>query len=121
VLDTDTAERSCSAPGVGASRATGDGPCHGKAAHAGALGNCGVPPAVDQTATSSKLVALVEQVEAGTKELERQVDELRPRFQQAMQKGRENMGRMQSHIERVAKSVETIEGATTLGACDLDA
>ena len=80
-------------------------------------------PAVDQTATSSKLVALVEQVEAGraTKELERQVDELRPRFQQAMQKGRENMGRMQSHIERVAKSVETIEGATILGARDLDA
>jgi hypothetical protein len=31
------------------------------------------------------------------------------------------MGRMQSHIERVAKSVETIEGATTPGACDLDA
>ena len=78
-------------------------------------------PAVDQTATSSKLVALVEQVEAGTKELERQVDELRPRFQQAMQKGRENMGRMQSHIERVAKSVETIEGATIIGARDLDA
>ena len=120
MLDTDTAERSCSTPGVGASRATGNGPCHGKAAHAGALGNWGVP-AVDQTATSSKLVALVEQVEAGTKELERQVDEPRPRFQQAMQKGRENMGWMQSHIERVAKSVETIEGATILGARDRDA
>ena len=31
------------------------------------------------------------------------------------------VGRMQSHIERAAKSVETIEGATILGARDLDA
>ena len=36
---------------------------------------------------SSKLVDLVEQVEAGTNELDRMVDDLLPRFQAAVQKG----------------------------------
>ena len=57
----------------------------------------------------SKLTEFVEEVETGTKELEARVDELRPRFQDALKKGRENMGQMQSHIERVTKSVETVE------------
>ena len=57
----------------------------------------------------SKLTEFVEEVEAGTKELEARVDELRPRFQEAMKKGRENMTQMQGHVERVTKSVETVE------------
>ena len=57
----------------------------------------------------SKLIDFVEEVEAGTKDLEAQVDELRPRFQDAMQKARENMPRMRDHIQRVTKSVETVE------------
>lgn len=57
----------------------------------------------------SKLTELVDMVESGTNELEKTADELMPRFANAMQKGREHMGRMKSHVERVEKSIETVE------------
>lgn len=58
---------------------------------------------------SSKLLALVDMVESGTKELEDRADELMPRFQQAMDQGRKNMAAMQSHIDRVDKSIKAVE------------
>lgn len=64
------------------------------------------PPALP---APSSMVALVKLVEAGTNELDAAVDDLRPRFQAAMQKGREGMDQVRAHIERVVKSVETIE------------
>ena len=61
----------------------------------------------------SSMVALVEVVEAGTKELDAAVDELRPRFQAALRKGSENLDKVRGYIERFAKSIETIEDEVT--------
>lgn len=62
-----------------------------------------------RTAMSSKLTSLVDIVESGIKELEDHADALMPRFQAAHAKGRENMVKMQGHIERAEAAVQKIE------------
>jgi ABC-type transporter Mla subunit MlaD len=67
------------------------------------------PPIVAQAVPeplSTKLVELAEQVEQGTRDLEQLVDELHPRFQEALRKGRDNLDQVREYIERLAKSVE---------------
>lgn len=58
---------------------------------------------------TAKLKALLGAVNDGTKELEAQAEELMPRFAQAMDAGRRNMGRMRAHVEAVEASVHAIE------------
>ena len=70
--------------------------------------------AIDKTKQESdmsanKLVEFVDMVEGGLKSLEAEIDDLMPRFQKAMEKGKENMPKMHAHVQRIEAAVEKVE------------
>jgi hypothetical protein len=58
---------------------------------------------------SNKLSAFVDEVETGLKDLEDHVDELMPRFRNAMAKGKEHMTRFQGHVDRAEAAIKKVE------------
>ena len=58
---------------------------------------------------SNKLMDFVDEVETGLKDLEAHVDELMPRFRNAMAKGKENMTKFQGHVERAESAIQRVE------------
>ena len=58
---------------------------------------------------SNKLMDFVDEVESGLKDLEDHVDELMPRFRNAMTKGKENMTKFQGHVERAESAIQRVE------------
>lgn len=58
---------------------------------------------------SSKLMDFVDEVEEGIKDLEAEVDELRPRFAAAKEKGREHMTKFRGHVERAEAAIKKVE------------
>ena len=62
-----------------------------------------------KNAMSNKLMDFVDEVETGLKDLEDHVDELMPRFRNAMAKGKENMTKFQGHVERAESAIKRVE------------
>jgi hypothetical protein len=66
------------------------------------------PAAVDRDGLD-KFSALVDLVDSGSKELSEIADDLMTRFNDALPKGRENLGKMKFHIETIEKRIATID------------